>query len=96
MAAARFRRKSPSALQCLAGTAPVIYQSGQIHKLYLRRHCNKLLPHLAAKYVDREVVLGRQLFPRPHRPHSAHRQDNGENDPALEELKDEAGNDCDS
>ena len=23
--------------------APVSYQSGQIHKVYLRRHCNKLL-----------------------------------------------------
>jgi transposase len=32
-----------SALQCLAGTAPVSYQSGQIHKVYLRRHCNKSL-----------------------------------------------------
>lgn len=30
-------------LQCLAGTAPVSYQSGQIYKVYLRRHCNKQL-----------------------------------------------------
>jgi transposase len=31
------------ALQCLAGTAPVSYQSGQIHRVYLRRQCNKSL-----------------------------------------------------
>ena len=37
----RSRFEDPSALQCLAGTAPVSYQSGQIHKVYLRRHCNK-------------------------------------------------------
>ena len=41
----RSRFEDPSALQCLAGTAPVSYQSGQIHKVYLRRHCNKLLRH---------------------------------------------------
>ena len=33
----------PQSLQCVAGTAPVSYQSGQIHKVPLRRHCNKLL-----------------------------------------------------
>ena len=30
-------------LQCIAGTAPVSYQSGQIHKVNLRRACNKNL-----------------------------------------------------
>jgi transposase len=30
-------------LQCYAGTAPVSYQSGQVHKVYLRRQCNKYL-----------------------------------------------------
>jgi transposase len=30
-------------LRCYAGTAPVSYQSGQIHKVYLRRQCNKPL-----------------------------------------------------
>jgi transposase len=39
----RARFDDPSALQALAGTAPVSYQSGQIHKVYLRRHCNKSL-----------------------------------------------------
>jgi transposase len=33
------------ALQCLAGTAPVSFQSGQIHRVHLRRQCNKLLRH---------------------------------------------------
>jgi transposase len=30
-------------LRCYAGTAPVSYQSGQVHKVYLRRQCNKYL-----------------------------------------------------
>jgi transposase len=41
----RARFDDPTGLQCLAGTAPVSYQSGQIHKVYLRRHCNKALRH---------------------------------------------------
>jgi transposase len=30
-------------LQCYAGTAPVSYESGQVHRVYLRRQCNKYL-----------------------------------------------------
>lgn len=41
----RARFADPNSLQCLAGTAPVSYQSGQIHKVRLRRHCNKPLRH---------------------------------------------------
>jgi transposase len=41
----RARFADPQSLQCLAGTAPVSYQSGQIHKVHLRRHCNKPLRH---------------------------------------------------
>jgi transposase len=41
----RTRFADPTGLQCLAGTAPVSYQSGQIHKVHLRRHCNKPLRH---------------------------------------------------
>jgi transposase len=41
----RTRFADPTSLQCLAGTAPVSYQSGQIHKVHLRRHCNKALRH---------------------------------------------------
>lgn len=33
------------ALQCLAGTAPVSFQSGQIHRVRVRHQCNKLLRH---------------------------------------------------
>jgi transposase len=35
--------RDPQSLQCVAGTAPISYQSGQIFKVYLRRHCNKRL-----------------------------------------------------
>lgn len=41
----RARFADAGGLQCLAGTAPVSYQSGQIHKVYLRRHCNMALRH---------------------------------------------------
>lgn len=41
----RARFADPNSLQCLAGTAPVSYQSGQIYKVRLRRHCNKPLRH---------------------------------------------------
>lgn len=34
---------SANALQCYAGTAPISYQSGQIHKVHIRRACNKHL-----------------------------------------------------
>ena len=32
-------------LQCLAGTAPVSFQSGQVHRVHLRHQCNKFLRH---------------------------------------------------
>ena len=32
-------------LQCLAGTAPVSFQSGQVHRVRLRHQCNKFLRH---------------------------------------------------
>lgn len=37
--------RDAQALQCLAGTAPVSFQSGQIHRVRVRRQCNKLLRH---------------------------------------------------
>ena len=37
----RERFDDAQALQCVAGTAPVRYQSGQIEKVYFRRACNK-------------------------------------------------------
>lgn len=32
-------------LQCVAGTAPVSFQSGQIHRVHVRYQCNKVLRH---------------------------------------------------
>lgn len=40
-------------LQCMAGTAPVSYQSGQIHKVNLRRACNKNLRHAMHLFSDK-------------------------------------------
>lgn len=40
-------------LQCLAGTAPVSYQSGQMHKVKLRRACNKNLRHAMHLFADK-------------------------------------------
>jgi transposase len=39
----RQRFESPQSIQCVAGTAPVSFQSGQLHKVRLRRACNKSL-----------------------------------------------------
>jgi transposase len=41
----RLRFDSPQALQCYGGTAPVSYQSGPIHKVRVRHHCNPVLRH---------------------------------------------------
>jgi transposase len=40
------------ALQCLAGTAPVSFQSGQIHSVRLRWHCNKNLRAAVHLWAD--------------------------------------------
>ena len=39
----RERFRDPQGLQCYAGTAPVTFQSGQMHKVRFRRACNKWL-----------------------------------------------------
>jgi transposase len=39
----RDRFESAQALQCYGGTAPVSYQSGPLHKVRFRGHCNKVL-----------------------------------------------------
>jgi transposase len=41
----RDRFESPQLLQCYAGTAPISYQSGPVHKVHVRWHCNKALRH---------------------------------------------------
>jgi hypothetical protein len=40
-------------LQCTAGTAPVNYQSGKIHKTTMRRACNKNLRHAMHLFADK-------------------------------------------
>jgi transposase len=42
----------PQGLQCMAGTAPVSFQSGQIHKVKIRRACNKHLRHTMHLFAD--------------------------------------------
>jgi transposase len=39
------RFEDTQALQCIAGTAPVSFQSGQIHRVRIRYQCNKVLRH---------------------------------------------------
>jgi transposase len=39
------RFENTQALQCIAGTAPVSFQSGQIHRVRIRYQCNKILRH---------------------------------------------------
>jgi transposase len=46
-------------LQTYAGTAPVSYQSGQVHRVYIRRACNKYLRCTLHLFAD----LSRQACP---------------------------------
>jgi len=46
------RFDEPQALQCLAGTSPVSYQSGQIHKVHVRRQCSKVLRQIIHLWAD--------------------------------------------
>jgi transposase len=39
------RFQDTQTLQCIAGTAPVSFQSGQIHRVRIRYQCNKVLRH---------------------------------------------------
>ena len=41
------------ALQCYAGTAPVSYQSGQVHRVQMRRACNKALRNAVQMWAER-------------------------------------------
>ena len=58
------RYPDTQALQCLAGTAPVSYQSGQIHKVLIRRQCNKVLRHVVHLWADcsRKSALWAQTY----------------------------------
>ena len=55
----RGRFEDPGSLQCLAGTAPVSFQSGQIRAAQLRRHCNKTLRYTVHLWAN----LSRQSCP---------------------------------
>jgi transposase len=61
--------ENPQSLQCLAGTAPVSFQSGQILKVYIRRHCNK---HLRAA-IHLWANLSRSHVPWAQQYYQAHR-----------------------
>jgi len=43
---------APQALQCLAGVAPVSYQSGKVSVVYVRYQCNRFLRHTIHLWVD--------------------------------------------
>lgn len=49
----RDRFQDYEALQCYAGTAPVSFQSGQIHRVKFRRACNKHLRTAVHLWADR-------------------------------------------
>jgi transposase len=46
------RYGSQEVLQCLAGTAPVSYQSGKINKVHVRWSCDKFLRHTVHLWAD--------------------------------------------
>jgi transposase len=52
LGADRARFDTPQSLQCLAGTAPVSFQSGQIHRVRMRRGCNAHLRHAVHLWAD--------------------------------------------
>ena len=52
LGADRTRFDTPQSLQCLAGTAPVSFQSGQIHRVMMRRCCNTHLRHAVHLWAD--------------------------------------------
>lgn len=57
--------ESPQGLQCLAGTAPVSFQSGQISKVYIRRHCDKHLRnaiHLLSNLSRSQAPWAQQYY----------------------------------
>ena len=57
------------ALQYLADTAPVSYQSGQIHGVYLRRQCEKSLRNVLQLWAN----LSRRFRPWAATDYAAHR-----------------------
>jgi transposase len=46
------RYGSPEALQCIAGTAPVSYQSGKVNQVHVRWSCDKFLRYTVHLWAD--------------------------------------------
>jgi hypothetical protein len=51
-------------LQCLAGTAPISFESGRIKKVRIRYQCNKVLRHAVHLWADcsRKVCVWAQIY----------------------------------
>ena len=56
-------------LQCVAGTAPVSFQSGQVRRAQIRWHCNRHLRHAVHLWADcsRKVCAWAQTYYRTQR-----------------------------
>jgi transposase len=65
----RDRFADANGLQCLCGTAPVRYESGQCHRVRLRRACNKHLRYAVHLWAD----LSRARCPWAQAYYAAHR-----------------------
>lgn len=60
---------SAAGLQSLAGTAPVTFQSGQIHRCHIRRHCDRELRATVHLWADgsRKKCTWAQTYYQAHR-----------------------------
>lgn len=60
-------------LQCVAGTAPISFQSGQVHRAQIRWHCNKHLRFAVHLWADcsRKYSAWAQTFYQAHRDQGA-------------------------
>jgi len=69
LGADRQRFDTPQALQGLAGTAPVSFQSGQIHRVLMRRACNPHLRHAVHLWANcsRRACGWAQAYYQAHR-----------------------------
>ena len=61
--------KAAQSLQCVAGTAPVRFQSGQINRAHIRWHCNKHLRAAVHLWADcsRHFCTWAQAYYQAHR-----------------------------
>ena len=56
--------ENAQALQCYVGTAPVSFQSGQVHQVYVRFMCNKSFRHAVHLWADlsRKLCSWAQIY----------------------------------